>query len=201
MKITDPQAHIIAVAGPNGAGKSTTAPALLKGALKVSEFVNADLIAQELSPSNPEMSAIKAGRIMLKRMHQLADKRVNFAFESTMASRSFTQWITGLRKKGYLFHLVFLWLPSQELAINRVAERVRTGGHNVPEETIKRRYRTGLQNFFRLYRPIADTWYFYDNSIKVPELIAYGSKTYKPVVNDKELWHNITENHAKKKRK
>ena len=182
------RAHIIAVAGPNGAGKSTTAPSLLKGPLKVKEFVNADLIAQD----NPGMSAIDAGRIMLNRMRDFSCRRVDFAFESTMSSRSFAPWISGLCKKDYLFHIVFLWLPNQELAINRVAERVRMGGHNVPVEIIKRRYHAGLNNFFRLYQPIADTWYFYDNSIDVPNLIAHGKKSNKLVVMDEGFWHNIT---------
>jgi predicted ABC-type ATPase len=198
--MTKEYAHIIAVAGPNGAGKSTTAPSLLKGALKVSEFVNADMIAQELSPSNPEMSAIKAGRIMLKRMHHLADNHVNFAFESTMASRSFAPWIAGLRKTSYFFHMVFLWLPSQEFAINRVAERVRMGGHNVPETTIKRRYRTGLQNFFKLYQPLADTWYFYDNSGKEPKLVAYGERLSESFVKDEKIWHNIKVTYEQKEK-
>lgn len=152
------------------------------------EFVNADLIALD----NPGVSAIGAGRIMLNRMRDLSDRRVDFAFESTMASRSFAPWISGLCKNDYIFHLVFLWLPSQEFAINRVAERVRTGGYNVPVEIIKRRYHAGLNNFFRLYQPIADTWYFYDNSIDVPILIAHGKKRNKLVVMDEGFWHNIT---------
>lgn len=183
------RAHIIAVAGPNGAGKSTTAPSLLKGPLKVKEFVNADLIAQD----NPGMITIGAGRIMLNRMRNLSARRVDFAFESTMACKSFAPWISDLCKKDYLFHLVFLWLPSQEFAINRVAERVRMGGHYVPDNIIKRRYHSGLSNFFSLYQPIADTWYFYDNSIDVPNLIAHGKTTKKIVVKDEVFWHNITE--------
>ena len=186
------RAHIIVVAGPNGAGKSTTAPSLLKGTLKVTEFVNADLIAQD----NPGMSAIGAGRVMLNRMRYLSDRHVNFAFESTISSRSFAPWISELCKKGYLFHMVFLWLPSDEFAIKRVAERVRMGGHNVQEETIRRRYHTGLNNFFKLYQPIADTWYFYDNSADVPALIAYGKRTKKIVVMDEGFWHNITESYG-----
>lgn len=188
------QAHIIAVAGPNGAGKSTTAPSLLKGTLKVNEFVNADLIAKD----NPGMTSIGAGRIMLNRMHDLADRRVNFAFESTMASKSFAPWIARLSKMEYQFYLVFLWLPSAELAIDRVKERVRMGGHNVASDIIRRRYRTGLKNFFNLYQKLAEIWYFYDNSIDVPKLIAYGKKTRKPVVIDKVIWHTITKQYEKK---
>lgn len=126
--MTTKHPHLIVIAGPNDAGKSTTAPSLLKGTLRVTEFVNADLIAQGLSAFKPEMTAFHAGRIMLERLHHLAKKRVNFSFETTLASKTFAPWITELCKTGYLFHLVFLWLPSEEFAVNRVAERVRMGG-------------------------------------------------------------------------
>lgn len=186
--------HVIVIAGPNGAGKSTTAPSLLKGTLDVTEFVNADLIAQGLSGFQPESAVFHAGRVMLERIHYLAKKRVNFAFETTLSSRTFAPWITELLKTGYVFHLVFLWLPNEEFAVSRVAERVRMGGHNVPEETIRRRYNKGIQNFFHLYRPIADAWFFYDNSgIGKPRLIAYGKKEKTLLVNDPSLWHNIEE--------
>ncbi len=121
---------------------------MLKGTLRVTEFVNADLIAQGLSAFKPEMTAFQAGRIMLERLHYLAKKRVDFAFETTLASKTFAPWIAKLRETGYVFHLIFLWLPSEEFAINRLAERVRSGGHNVPEDIIRRRYHTGLRNFF-----------------------------------------------------
>ncbi len=122
---------------------TATAPSLLKGTLKVTEFVNADLIAQGLSGFQPEGAVFHAGRIMLERIHYLARKHINFAFETTLASRSFAPWINELRKTDYDFHLVFLWLPNEDFAIARVAGRVRMGGHNVPEETIRRRYHAG----------------------------------------------------------
>lgn len=184
--------HLIVIAGPNGAGKSTTAPSLLKGTLQVTEFVNADLIAQGLSGFKPESAVFHAGRVMLERIHYLAKKRVNFAFETTLASRSFAPWIADLRNSDYDFNLVFLWLPNEEFAIGRVAERVRMGGHNVPDGIIRRRYHAGIHNFFQLYRPIADTWYFYDNSGEgTPRLLAYGQKEESLLVNDGPLWHNI----------
>jgi predicted ABC-type ATPase len=189
--------HLIVIAGPNGAGKSTTAPSLLKGTLEVTEFVNADLIAQGLSGFQPEGAVFHAGRVMLERIHYLAKKRLNLAFETTLASRTFAPWIVDLRKTGYDFHLVFLWLSNEEFAVSRVAERVRMGGHNVPEEIIRRRYRAGIRNFFQLYRPIADTWYFYDNSgVGDPRLLAYGEKEQSLLVNDPSLWHNIEENYG-----
>ena len=107
---------------------------------------------------------MKRGRIMLKRLGELAHERMDFAFETTLASKTFAPWIAKLRDSGYRFQLLYLWLPNSELAVKRVLDRVRQGGHNVPEETIRRRYRAGLVNFFSLYRPIADEWRFFDNA-------------------------------------
>src|SRR4030067_2014223 len=154
---------LVVIAGPNGAGKSTTAPSLLKGTLEVTELVNADVIAQGLSAFNPEMTAFQAGRIMLERLYYLAKNRLDFAFESTLASKTFAFWITGLRNKGYDFRLVFLWLLGEDFAVSRGEERVHMGGHNVPGETIRRRYYAGLYNFFFLYRLPSYSWGFFDN--------------------------------------
>ena len=188
--MSEQQPHIIVISGPNGAGKSTTAPELLKGTLGVTEFVNADTIAQGLSAFKPEGTAFYAGRIMLERIHYLANGRMDFAFETTLASRTFAPWIQMLKKKGYIFHLVFLWLPNEEFAIARVAERVRMGGHNVPEEIVRRRYTKGMKNFFRLYKPLADTWRFYDNSHPSgPALIARGGEKTKEVIYNIDLWN------------
>ena len=190
--MTNKKPHLIVIAGPNGAGKSTTAPSLLKGTLKVTEFVNADLIAQGLSGFQPEGAVFHAGRVMLERIRYLAKKRVDFAFETTLASKTFAPWISDLRKTGYDFHLVFLWLPNEDFAVARVAERVRMGGHNVPEATIRRRYHAGVKNFFRLYKPLADFWRFYDNSQPAgPRLIASGSRIEPDKVRDIEIWRSI----------
>lgn len=189
--------HLIIIAGPNGAGKSTTAPALLQGTLGVTEFVNADVIAQGLSAFNPERAAFHAGRVMLERMQQLAKERENFAFETTLASRTFAHWIEALKQTGYAFHLLFLWLPSPEFAVARVAERVRMGGHNVPEETIQKRYYSRLMNFFKLYRPLADSWSFYDNSQGgVPVLLASEHKHAGISVGNALIWHQIMEGYG-----
>lgn len=186
--------HVIIIAGPNGAGKSTTAPAILKGALGVTEFVNADTIAQGLSAFNAERAAFHAGRIMLERLRQLADEKENFAFETTLASKTFANWIHKLKPSGYQFHLFYLWIPSPDFAVARVAERVRMGGHHVPEETIRRRYHAGLRNFFHLYSPIADTWHLFDNSAaSAPILIASGDKDAGQVVEHPVLWSQLTE--------
>jgi predicted ABC-type ATPase len=186
------RSNLIVIAGPNGAGKSTTAPSLLKGTLEVTEFVNADLIAQGLSGFRPEGAVFHAGRIMLERIHYLARKHVDFAFETTLASRTFAPWITELLKTGYAFHLVFLWLPNENFAVARVAERVRMGGHNVPEVTIRRRYHAGLKNFFHLFQTLTDTWRFYNNSDPSgPRLISSGSGLHCDVIKDIEIWDNI----------
>jgi len=185
--------HLIIIAGPNGAGKSTAAPALLKEALHMDNFVNADVIAQGLCAYQPEKAAIQAGRIMLDRIHTLADEKYNFAFETTLASRSFATWIPKLKKQGYQFHLVFLWLKTVDLAIFRVRERIKNGGHSVPEETIKRRYSAGLKNFFNLYTLLADSWQFYDNSDDNLVLIAAKTQKTDPIIKDIELWQQLLE--------
>jgi len=186
-----PQSVII-LAGPNGAGKSTTAPLLLKGTLGVTEFVNADTIAQGLSAFEPDRTAMAAGRIMLGRLDELARQQVSFAFETTLASRSFAPWISELSRQGYLFHLLFLWLPSADMAVARVTERVRMGGHAVDEETIRRRYNRGLKNFFELYRPLAETWRMYDNSkLPKPRPVAEGERESVVNCDDQETWNRI----------
>ncbi|MBI3604548.1 MAG: zeta toxin family protein [Nitrospirae bacterium] len=190
--MSKPTPHVIVIGGPNGAGKSTTAPAILQGTLGVTEFVNADTIAVGLSGFNPEKIAFHAGRVMLERLNQLASSRENFAFETTMASKTFVPWLKKLKRSGYSIHLVFLWLPSPESAIARVAERVRLGGHNVPEEIIRRRYRSGLINFFTLYQPISNTWRFYDNSSPgLPRLLSSGEYNRITMVTNSSLWDAI----------
>ena len=158
------QPHISIIAGPNGSGKSTCGPALLQTHFNISEFVNADTIATGLSAFNPEDVAIEASRIMLKRIKTLATKKRNFAFETTLSSRTFAQWLKKEKAKGYHFTLLYFWLFNSNLAVERVAERVRLGGHTVPEETVRRRYIKSIQNFFNLYQPLADNWVIFDNS-------------------------------------
>ncbi len=131
---------------------------------------------------------------MLSRMRRLAAERENFAFETTLASRSFAPWLAQLQRSGYHVHLLFLWLDSTELAVSRVAERVRLGGHDVPAETVRRRYRAGLLNFFRLYLPLADSWQLFDNSAhSAPRPIAAGNGQKVRVLDDLQAWQNLTE--------
>ena len=185
--------HIVVISGPNGAGKTTAAPALLNDALHVSHFVNADTIAQGLSAFAPEKAAIQAGRAMLQRIHQLADEDENFAFETTLASRTFAPWICSLKKKDYLFHLSFLMLDSATLAVSRVAERVKMGGHSVPEETIRRRYKSGLKNFFGLYKDMADSWQLYDNSTEGQLALIASKMNNQFEVRNHAVWQKLIE--------
>ena len=182
---------VIVVAGPNGAGKSTAAPGLLRDALAVTEFVNADLIAAGLSVFRARAAAIAAGRIMLARMKTLARARRDFAFETTLASRSFAPWLAALRASGYREHIAFLSLSDPDLAVARVAERVRRGGHDVPEPVVRRRFEAGLENFFRLYQPLVDTWQVFDNSADAPRLIAAGAAGQPPTIADGEAWTRL----------
>ena len=189
--------NLVVLAGPNGAGKSTAAPALLQGTLGVTEFVNADVIAQGLSAFAPDRVALSAGRIMLRRLQELARQGVSFAFETTLASRSFAPWIWELAHTGYQFHLVFLWLPSADFAVQRVADRVRLGGHGVPEATIRRRYHLGLRNFFRLYQPLATTWGMFDNSGAAGlREVAVGQQTTITQIGDAAIWQHLTQEYG-----
>jgi predicted ABC-type ATPase len=182
----------VVIAGPNGAGKSTMAPRLLQGALAVTEFVNADTIARGLSAFRPESVAMAAGRVMLARLQLLAQAREDFAFETTLASRSFAPWLTSLQRSGYWAHLAFLSLPSPELAVARVAERARRGGHAVPEEVVRRRYSAGLKNFFALYRDVVDTWQVFDNSVGgEPRLVAVHRAGQPVEILDADAWENL----------
>jgi predicted ABC-type ATPase len=182
------------VAGPNGSGKSTTAPRLLQQALAVSEFVNADAIALGLSAFRPESAAIAAGRAMLGRLRTLSRAHEDFAFETTLASRSLVPWVQRLRAAGYHVHMTFLALPSAELAVARVAERVRQGGHHVPEEVVRRRFVAGLRNFFGRYDRIVDTWQMFDNSgPSGPRLIAARLAGEERRILDREAWTALVE--------
>ena len=187
-----PGPSLIIIGGPNGAGKTTASADILLGALSVHEFVNADTIAKGLSEFKPETVGFDAGRIMLERLHHLTEQRLDVAFETTLASRTFAPWIKQLIATGYQFHVVFLWLPSADVAVTRVLGRVREGGHHVPEDVIRRRYEAGLRNFFRIYRPIAKTWRFYDNSDpRGRRVLASGGLGEPDVVLDADLWNNI----------
>lgn len=165
--------NLYIVAGPNGAGKTTFAKEFLPNYVKCLEFVNADLIAEGISPFFPEQAAIRAGRLMLEQIHLLADKNRDFGFETTLAGKSYVRLLNNLKSKGYRIHLYFLWIDNVDIALERIADRVRRGGHNVPEEIVRRRFNRGLPNLFNLYRPLLDFWAIFDNSTDSPFMIAY----------------------------
>lgn len=184
--------QVIVIAGPNGAGKTTLAPFLLRDKLGILEYVNADPIAQGLSGFDPASVAVKAGRVMLSRLHGLAKQRKTFAFESTLAAKHYAGWIKELCNHGYAFQLVFLWLRSADLAVQRVRERVQAGGHHVPEDVIRRRYAAGMRNFSNLYQPLANSWAVYDNShLPHPMMIAHGGQGAGEGIIDNDLWQSF----------
>ncbi len=164
--------NLYIIAGCNGAGKTTACNTLLPEILNVNEFVNADNIAKGLSPFNESAVAFEAGRIMLHRIEELLNKKVDFAIETTLATRSYVSFIKKAKLQNYQVHLIFFYLNSVELAISRVAQRVEEGGHNIPLEVIKRRYSSGKKNFNLLYKDLVDNWEIYDNSLGDKQIIA-----------------------------
>lgn len=165
---------ILILAGPNGAGKTTFATEFLPNAAECQRFVNADLIAAGLSPFAPETAAIQAGRLMLGQIRSFVDQGVSFAFETTLSGKGYATHIGHWQNGGYQVKLFFLRLPDANFAIRRVKLRVRMGGHNIPEETIRRRFDKGWENFKTLYRPLVNEWALYNNSGSVPELLDEG---------------------------
>jgi predicted ABC-type ATPase len=189
--------NVVLIAGPNGSGKTTAAPALLRDQVGITEFVNADTIAQGLSGFGAHNVAVEAGRIMLARLSELAERKADFAFETTLAARWFAVWLRDLKRSGYRAHLFFLWLPSAELAIARVADRVQRGGHHIPDDVVRRRYERGLRNFFALYRPVVDYWRVLDNSKSDGyELIAEESPESGLCVVNHSIWQSLQDAYA-----
>lgn len=191
--------RVVVIAGPNGARKTTASRRLLQGALRVDEFVNADAIAEGLSGFRPESAALQAGRVMLERLKYLAKNSASFAFETKLATRSFAPWLRRLRnEEGYHVNLAFLWVPSPEFAIRRVAQRVRGGGHYVEDLVVRRRYVFGLKNFFNLYQPVATSWRMYNNSLRGgPRLVARGRGGTISAIQDQAVWDRIVKEFCK----
>jgi len=165
---------IIIIAGPNGAGKTTFAEEFLPKEANCPIFVNADLIAAGLAPFDPERAAFKAGRLMLAEIHEHARRGESFAFETTLSGRGYARLIPEWREAGYVVKLFYLRLDSQELALDRVRQRVREGGHDVPAQTVRRRFTIGLRNFVEVYRLLVSEWALYDNSGPTPLLVEEG---------------------------
>ncbi|OGX36325.1 MAG: Zeta toxin family protein [Omnitrophica WOR_2 bacterium RIFCSPHIGHO2_02_FULL_52_10] len=172
------------IAGPNGSGKTTFAKLFLPDYVHCPNFVNADLIAQGLAPFEPRTAAVKAGKLVLQQIHEYARRGADFAFETTLSGKSYANLLTELKEKGYALHLFFLWIPSSELAIARIKDRVAEGGHNVPVEDVRRRFARGIDNFFRLYEFLLDSWMLFDNSSAKPVLIAKRRNGHKEVLNN-----------------
>lgn len=164
--------NLYIIAGCNGAGKTTASFTILPEILNCKEFVNADEIAKGLSPFQPEKVSFEAGRIMLNRINELLETNQNFAFETTLATKSYKSKIIKAKKENYNVTLLFFWLETVDLAIERVRTRVIEGGHNIETEVIKRRYINGIKNLFEIYLEIADEVLIFDNSFGAPELIA-----------------------------
>jgi len=192
MNEVEPSPTVIVLGGINGAGKTTAARSLLANTLHVMTFVNADVIAQGLSGFDPNAAAMRAGRIMLEQLDELAAERANFAFETTLAGRGYARWLNSLRESGYKVHLFYFWLNSTETAIARVAARVKKGGHHVPEATIRQRYGRSIQNLFGLYLPVVDSWKVYDNSSAgSPVLVAEGLRGTNEIIYLPDLWSQV----------
>jgi predicted ABC-type ATPase len=181
---------VYVIAGPNGAGKTTFASQFLPDFVKCREFLNADLIAAGLSPFAPETQNLRAGRLLLERIGELAQQRADFGFETTLSGRTYVKLLTDMKANGYHVELFFLWLPTADMAVDRVENRVAEGGHGVPPADIRRRYHAGLRNLFRLYRPILNSWWLYDASRLPPNLIAI-EEDGQLVVNRKRLYRQI----------
>lgn len=167
--------NLYIISGCNGAGKTTASLTVLPETLQCHEFVNCDEIAKGLSPLNPDGAKVAAGRLMLSRIKKLISEKADFAIETTLAAKSYHSLIKKAREEGYKASLVYFWLQSPELAIQRVAERVKHGGHHVDDSIIRRRYRAGIKNLFNLYCPVVDNFLFVDNSVMPSEVIAEGN--------------------------
>ena len=183
--------NLYIVSGCNGAGKTTASYTVLPEILECREFVNADEIARGLSPFNAEGVAIEAGRLMLQRIEELLKEDVTFAIETTLATRSYVNLVKRAQRQGYRVNLLYFWLSSPELAMRRVAERVIKGGHDIPEEIIRRRYTAGINNLFKLFMPVVDYWAIFDNSATPRRTVATGGRKSETATMEEELLRTI----------
>ncbi len=184
--------NLYIISGCNGAGKTTASYTVLPEILDCREFVNADEIARGLSPFNPQGVAIEAGRLMLQRIEELLERNATFSIETTLATRSYLNLVHRAQRQSYRVSLLYFWLNSPELAMQRVAERVSKGGHDIPETVIRRRYKAGMNNLFKLFMPAVDYWAIYDNSSVDRIKIATGRLNEPPTVCNKELYEKIS---------
>ena len=186
------QPNLYIISGPNGAGKTTASFTLLPDMLHCPNFVNADEIARGLSPFAPETVAIQAGRIMLQRIDELLPQRVDFAIETTLATRSYVQLVHRAHALNYKVHLIFFFLENEQQAIARVAQRVSNGGHNIPDEDIYRRFKRGIFNLLNLYMPICDNTRVFNNEHGDPIFVAkYSKATDQMYIYDQQMWNKL----------
>lgn len=179
------------IAGCNGAGKTTASLTMLPEIWKCREFVNADEIAKGLSPFNPEGVAIEAGRLMLQRIDQLLEGTESFSIETTLSTRSYSRLIERAHQRGFHVNLLFFWLPTPEVAIERVKQRVCEGGHNIPTDVIVRQYYAGIDNLYRIFMNIVDSWMLVDNYSVPSIIIASGGKNSNLRINNLELYNKV----------
>lgn len=165
--------NVYIITGPNGAGKTTFAREFLPNYADCKNFINADLIAQGMSPFSPEEAAFRAGRLLLEEVELYARRGESFGFETTLSGRTYLSLIRRLKRQGYEVYFFYLWVPSAELALSRVRARVLEGGHDVPEVVLRRRFDRSIRNFLLLYRPLGDSWMLFDNSGAAPAVIAF----------------------------
>lgn len=182
--------NVYIIAGPNGAGKTTFATEFLPRYARALHFINADLIAQGLSPFSPETVALRAGKIMLDEIRRSASRSQDFGLETTLAGKSHLRLIEELREAGYDTHLFFLWIPDPQLALSRIKTRVAKGGHDVPAEIVRRRFERSLTNFFRHYRRVVNSWTLVDNSTITPTVIASQQNGMLHII-DKDHYHSL----------
>ena len=191
--------HLYIIAGCNGAGKTTASFTILPEVLDCKEFINADEIAKGLSPFQPESVAMQAGRIMLARMDELLQKGETFAFETTLATKSYKQKIEWAQANGYEVTLLFFWLRNVTMAKERVAQRVAEGGHSIPTETIERRYHNGIANLFAIYMDMVDICYIFDNSEGERTPIAKKYKGEKEIIYNTDLYNQMKNSYEKER--
>jgi len=178
------------IAGPNGAGKTTFATQFLPLYARCPNFINADLIARAYSPFDPDAGLLRAGRTVLERIAEFTEASTDFAFETTLSGRAYVPLLLRMKQSGFRVHMFYLWIPNSDLALLRIRDRVESGGHDVPERDVRRRFKRSLKNLFGLYRPLLDTLHCFDNSSDTPRLI-FKDEQGQTVIGDGALYDQL----------
>jgi predicted ABC-type ATPase len=188
-------ANCYIIAGPNGAGKTTFATKFLPVYAECRNFINPDLLARAYSPFDPDAGMLRAGRVVLERIAEFTQARKDFAFETTLSGRAYVPLLRRVKERGFRLHMFYLWIPSVDLALFRIRDRVESGGHNVPEPDVRRRFGRTLRNLFALYRPLLDTLHFFDNSSETPRLV-FKDDAGQAIINDGPLYERLRQEFA-----